>query len=550
MFEKLKEYWVYMLLWIIALWALAYAYVQTTNSQKWAELHEANLDAMVTNMSKSEKLKKNTTVAEELLLVNWWKTIWQYRIDDTKVSYVVWETYDTIFNNKKTVDISSDLDVTDWKLRLILIANPATKVDWEDVNTVNLNSDKSISYWTNNIESSNLKNVANELKWYNISAIWYWPFANEQEAKDFRDDYFSQYEIYQIWETWKYIILTEYHSTWSTESLSWKIDSKTSTLTSTNEWWDICNEYLCLDANWVTMKAKPDTACWQEYEFQWQNYYVVCDNPTLLNQILWYWYNPISLTNICWPSACQPWYTPNNVITTKMTSLNGLLYNVRTFNSDISSWDVSNVTNTAYAFRWTAFDQDIWYWNVSNVTDMGGMFSSSNFNNWWSDSIKNWDTSNVTDMGSMFSYTNFNQPIWWWNTSNVTNMGYMFTNTPFNQPIWWLNTSKVTNMDWMFSHTDSFNQDIWGWDVSNVESMSEMFYEAHAFNNWWSDSIWSWNTSKVWRMARMFKEATSFNQNISSWNVSHVSWRQRTPKSTFDEWTSDSWTSDKKPNFN
>ena len=50
------------------------------------------------------------------------------------------------------------------------------------------------------------------------------------------------------------------------------------------------------------------------------------------------------------------------------------------FNSDISSWDVSNVTNMRYMFyKATLFNQDIGNWDVSNVTDMGLMFGRCRF---------------------------------------------------------------------------------------------------------------------------------------------------------------------------
>ena len=42
-----------------------------------------------------------------------------------------------------------------------------------------------------------------------------------------------------------------------------------------------------------------------------------------------------------------------------------------TFNQDISTWDVSNVTNMrAMFFGAVYFNQDIGFWDVGNVTDM------------------------------------------------------------------------------------------------------------------------------------------------------------------------------------
>ena len=237
MFEKLKEYWLYIILWLIALWALAYAYVQTQNSQKWAEIESANFDAMTTALSRSDKLKKSSTVANDLLQANWWRSIWKYKIDDSKVSYVIWETYSDIFENKKTLDVLSNLsDIEEWQLRTILIAQPAVEVEWNESEVIVwLNSDKSIEIWWWTISQENVKDIADELKWYNVSAIWYTTFDTEQEAKDFRDSYFSSYEIYEIWNTWKYMILTQYNTTW------WEIDSTTASPipTSLSNSWNV-----------------------------------------------------------------------------------------------------------------------------------------------------------------------------------------------------------------------------------------------------------------------------------------------------------------------
>ena len=47
------------------------------------------------------------------------------------------------------------------------------------------------------------------------------------------------------------------------------------------------------------------------------------------------------------------------------------------FNIDISSWNVSNVTNMSHMFsECKAFNKDISSWNVSNVTNMYGMFNN------------------------------------------------------------------------------------------------------------------------------------------------------------------------------
>ena len=72
----------------------------------------------------------------------------------------------------------------------------------------------------------------------------------------------------------------------------------------------------------------------------------------------------------------------------------------------------------------TQFNSNLGSWNVSNVTDMSGMFfGARNFNQ----DIGGWDTGSVTNMSQMFnSARNFNQYIGNWNTSNVTNLYRMF----------------------------------------------------------------------------------------------------------------------------
>jgi len=95
------------------------------------------------------------------------------------------------------------------------------------------------------------------------------------------------------------------------------------------------------------------------------------------------------------------------------------------FNGNISTWNVSKVTNMGDMFGGASnFNQPLNNWNVSSVTDMNYMFAgATSFNG----NISSWNVSSVTDMGSMFSgVTSFNQPLNNWNVSSVTYMGSMF----------------------------------------------------------------------------------------------------------------------------
>jgi surface protein len=133
--------------------------------------------------------------------------------------------------------------------------------------------------------------------------------------------------------------------------------------------------------------------------------------------------------------------------TSLIDCFNGCTY----FNSDISSWDTSNVTNMLFMFTNSVFNQP----------------------------IDNWNTSKVTDMKYMFAGSNFNQPIGGWNTSSVTDMTAMFFNCPFNQPIGGWITSSVTNMSYMFCNNVDFNQPIGNWNTLNVINITQIFYRRN-----------------------------------------------------------------------
>lgn len=183
-----------------------------------------------------------------------------------------------------------------------------------------------------------------------------------------------------------------------------------------------------------------------------------------------------------------------------VTSIRGMFLGCLSFNdSNISNWNVENVTDTREMFTTTPlFNQNIGSWNVGRVTSFFSMFSGSGFNNGGSPTINNWNTSNVTDISEMFVGGIFNQPIGNWNVS------------------------KVTNMYRTFAFNGTFNQDIGKWDVGNVAAMIQTFYSAAGFNNGGSNSIQTWNTSNVTHMGAMFHSCAIFNQPIGQWNTSKV----------------------------
>ena len=265
------------------------------------------------------------------------------------------------------------------------------------------------------------------------------------------------------------------------------------------------NSPIYLDENGITIKAREWSQVGESGVIRGVVYTVV--NETMLREMV---KNGEDVTKVC---------------TTKVTDMSEL-FTSSDFNDDISSWDVSNVTDMRAMFYGTAsffqptmsFNQPIGVWDVSKVTNMADMFWGSSFNQ----PIGNWNVGNVTTMRGMFQNSVFNQALENWNVSNVTDMSNMFLNGSFNQDIGSWDVSNVINMSGMFSGSsmafiiNPFNQYIGTWDVGNVINMSGMFSLSN-FNQ----PIGNWDVSGVWDMSNMFS-GSPFNQPIENWDVANA----------------------------
>ena len=156
-------------------------------------------------------------------------------------------------------------------------------------------------------------------------------------------------------------------------------------------------------------------------------------------------------------------------------------------------------------------------WCVGNVTDMSGLFSyyRNSEMRTFNDNISSWDVSQVQRMSEMFRGASaFNQDVSSWDVSQVTDMSYMFSGAEsFNQHVSSWDVSQVQKMKRMFYYASAFNQTLSSWDVSQVTDMREMFNGARKFDQ----DVSLWNISRVEDMRSMFYYAVEFNQDLCAW---------------------------------
>ena len=110
-------------------------------------------------------------------------------------------------------------------------------------------------------------------------------------------------------------------------------------------------------------------------------------------------------------------YDLNFIDTSKITEMSNLFMNCE-YDIDVSSWDVSNVTNMSAMFYYCKiFDCDLSNWDVSNVINMYSVFyCCENFNC----DLSNWDVSNVNNMKDMFYNCNMKIiPNWQWYKKHI-----------------------------------------------------------------------------------------------------------------------------------
>ena len=168
-----------------------------------------------------------------------------------------------------------------------------------------------------------------------------------------------------------------------------------------------------------------------------------------------------------------------------------------------------------------AHDVDYTFESGFYTSSLNYMLRTFNNSRSFNGDVTGWDVSGVTAMIGVFeNCLVFNQDLSAWDTTIVTNFYEMFHNAQaFNTDISSWNTATCNNMGFMFMSATAFNQNLSTWSTGDVRQMTSMFRRASSFNQ----SLNPWDVSCVTNMANMFNQATVMEGNISNWCVPNIS---------------------------
>lgn len=204
------------------------------------------------------------------------------------------------------------------------------------------------------------------------------------------------------------------------------------------------------------------------------------------------------------------------------TNFNNMFDGASVFNGDLSGWVFNTTLDiTANSMFWNTplfIGTGLDTWNTDGFTDIGGMFYEANSFNM---DLRTWNVGNVTNFSRTFMQMDLYAGIGIenWDVSSGVDFESMFSHSPlFNGDLSTWVMSSAENISHMFSAAELFDSDISLWNVSNVTNMAGTFFESKNFNA----PIMSWDVSKVTDMDRTFNGASLFNQDLSGWVVDSV----------------------------
>jgi len=215
-FEKIKEYWLYLILLTLWLWLLIIAFLWYNSAKEWSKVYVKITNQIIDWATVNDTIKDKSTIWNKIINQINSFNFNDYSIDSWYITYSLWEDLDTIILNENfTNDISAyiNYNLPVWKLRLVLVTknNPLT-----------LNWNYFVNLWKNNVLTDIwwawIEYIADDLhqltfkqKWFeDLWWFWFWPFNNISEAEKFQNAYFSHHSyIIKTNNSWiyQYILL-------------------------------------------------------------------------------------------------------------------------------------------------------------------------------------------------------------------------------------------------------------------------------------------------------------------------------------------------------
>lgn len=136
------------------------------------------------------------------------------------------------------------------------------------------------------------------------------------------------------------------------------------------------------------------------------------------------------------------------------------MFNYFTGSIDISKLDTSKVTNVGYIFYYVNTDNIILTGlSFPKCTKLENMFNSASGTTL---DLSSWDISNITNMSSMFAGSFKKIDLTGWNTSNVTNMSSMFYK--YSNPL-----EELIIPDWDMTNVTSSNSFMYTSNMTNLK---------------------------------------------------------------------------------
>ncbi len=185
-------------------------------------------------------------------------------------------------------------------------------------------------------------------------------------------------------------------------------------------------------------------------------------------------------------------------ITNPLDSTSTVDVRKNTFIPDVSNWNPSSLTSSAYMFtnQSPSFDVDFSTWNTSSLVTAEYMFYGCH--GFTGQGLSGWDVSNLDNAKVMFR---FNYAI-----------GEVFTN--------W-DVSKITSFNSMFQQCYNFvGSSLSQWQPVSAIAFTNMFYQCYAFNG----NLSQWPTSSQLKsVSAMFMHCSNYNQNMAANASANVS---------------------------